>query len=102
MSIGRLHDILTASIAQVHAEDVVDTERTFAEALEDDLSGLSELVLKGQADKFRTQVQKKHLSANVTLHDMAKCDRITLTSVCRREELQVATVGDMLEPVKDH
>ncbi|RHY19835.1 hypothetical protein DYB32_010164 [Aphanomyces invadans] len=40
MSIGRLHDTLTASIAQVHAEDLVDTERTLAEALEDDLIGL--------------------------------------------------------------
>ncbi|RHY24126.1 hypothetical protein DYB32_008964 [Aphanomyces invadans] len=81
MSIGRLHEILEESIAQVHAHDLADTERTFAEAVADDMSGLSQLVLKGQADKVWIQVQKKHLSANVALHGMTKSDPAMLMSV---------------------
>ncbi|RHZ00312.1 hypothetical protein DYB35_012664, partial [Aphanomyces astaci] len=81
MTLERLQTILEESIKQLHAEELADTDRTFAEAVADNLSDLSELVLKGQADRVWTQVQKKHLSANVALHAMAKSHPTQLESV---------------------
>ncbi|ETV98958.1 hypothetical protein H310_08437 [Aphanomyces invadans] len=79
MSIERLHEILETFIQQLHHEEVEDIDRTVSDAAADTLNDLTGYISKGQGDKVWTQLQMKHLSANIVLHTMATEDPTTLS-----------------------
>ncbi|RHY27862.1 hypothetical protein DYB32_006480 [Aphanomyces invadans] len=104
MSVDRLHDVIEASLYQLHQEELADAKRTFREAAADSLGDLGALVRHGQVDKIWTQTQKKPLSANVILHELAQHDPSTFASLIQLHTWQrwmAASTAYKVQPFRD-